>query len=122
MPKQKFPPLVLLKFFPNFPLKFFSRNFPKKSLQRASPNFKQMLSGIEMEEEVSDSSDSESDDSDDEAARQQLREMEERIGVIPERRDDKLSKRKVKISLESKNLIKRIDLISVKIKPETKIK
>ena len=67
----------------------------------------------EEEEEVSDSSDSESDDSDDEAARQQLREMEERIGVIPERRDDKLSKRKVKISLESKSFISKVDLISV---------
>ena len=46
-------------------------------------------------EETSDESSDEDSDSDDEAARQQLREMEQRIGVIPERREDKLSKRKV---------------------------
>ena len=60
------------------------------------PQNEKLFQGTEMEEvEVSDSSDSESEDSDDEATRQQLLELEERIGVIPEQRDDKLSKRKV---------------------------
>ena len=64
------------------------------------PQNKKLFQGTEMEEvEVSDSSDSESEDSDDEATRQQLLEMEERIGVIPERRDDKLSKRKVSFTM-----------------------
>jgi len=44
----------------------------------------------------SDSSDSDDSDSEDEEARQQLRDMEARIGVIPERRDDKLGKRQEK--------------------------
>ena len=55
--------------------------------------------GDEVEESSDESSDD--DDSDDEAARQQLREMEQRIGVIPERREDKLSKRKVIFSFFS---------------------
>ena len=51
--------------------------------------------------EEADSSDyeSESDDSEDERQREALREMEERIGTIPIRREEKLSKRKVHISL-----------------------
>ena len=53
---------------------------------------------IDEREIESDSSDeeTESDDSEDERQRVALREMEERIGSIPERREEKLSKRKVR--------------------------
>ena len=52
---------------------------------------------VDEREIESDSSDyeTESDDSEDERQRVALREMEERIGSIPERREEKLSKRKV---------------------------
>ena len=55
---------------------------------------------IDEREIESDSSDeeTESDDSEDERQRVALREMEERIGSIPERREEKLSKRKVRYS------------------------
>ena len=54
---------------------------------------------IDEREIESDSSDeeTESDDSEDERQRVALREMEERIGSIPERREEKLSKRKVRL-------------------------
>lgn len=53
---------------------------------------------VDEREIESDSSDeeTESDDSEDERQRVALREMEERIGSIPERREEKLSKRKVR--------------------------
>ena len=55
------------------------------------------LEMVDEREIESDSSDyeTESDDSEDERQRVALREMEERIGSIPERREEKLSKRKV---------------------------
>merc|ERR1711990_628985 len=49
---------------------------------------------IESEDESDSDDESESDDSEDERQRVALREMEERIGSIPERREEKLSKRK----------------------------
>ena len=57
-----------------------------------------ILEMIDEREIESDSSDeeTESDDSEDERQRVALREMEERIGSIPERREEKLSKRKVR--------------------------
>ena len=56
---------------------------------------------VDEREIESDSSDyeTESDDSEDERQRVALREMEERIGSIPERREEKLSKRKVSIRI-----------------------
>ena len=54
---------------------------------------------VDEREIETDSSDyeTESDDSEDERQRVALREMEERIGSIPERREEKLSKRKVRL-------------------------
>ena len=55
-----------------------------------------MIDEREIESDCSDE-ETESDDSEDERQRVALREMEERIGSIPERREEKLSKRKVRL-------------------------
>lgn len=59
---------------------------------------------VDEREIESDSSEdeTESDDSEDERQRVALREMEERIGIMPERREEKLSKRKVSILSSSR--------------------
>ena len=57
--------------------------------------FLEMVDEREIESDSSDE-ETESDDSEDERQRVALREMEERIGSIPERREEKLSKRKVR--------------------------